>query len=376
MIRNEIGLLHEMLEDMRKAPPIYQPGNYWLFYIEKIARQIENGGLDHFRNEVMGPGSMASFGGGRDLEGIKYGWHLYPFHQAFQKFDESSLVQGYNRLIDHLFDLHPFFGHLAFRGALARGYFQDTITARQDAAWLVATAYDTKNILHRLEDSHEGNPAGFQRQGRFYTVRLLDEAMQVFFLQDSIDVGHLQTVLELGSGIGLKASTYLKLNEDLTYIIVDIPPALYVAQQYLSSVHDGVLPYHKVKEELGKGLDIRDYRVICIAPWMLDSLKDIHSDLFINVASFQEMEPWLVENYLSHVKRFRPQWVYLSELKEGHFIGREGEHGLLKQTKYQDYLRFLSPEYCLVHKEDLKSSLSSSDLSCNMLFQYGESSVT
>jgi putative sugar O-methyltransferase len=373
MIQNEIGLLHGMLEDMKRAPPIYQPGNYWLFYIEKIARQIENSDLNHFRTDVLGPGSMASFGGGRDLEGIKYSWHLYPFHQVFKKFDTSPIVQAYNRCIDHLFEIHPFFGHLAFRGALARDYFQDTITARQDAAWMVANAHDTKNILHQIEDSHEGTPIGFQRQGRFYTVRFLDEAMQVFFLQDYIDVGKLQTVVELGSGIGLKASTYLKLNDDLTYILVDIPPALYVAQQYLSAVHEGVLPYHKVKKELERGMNIRDYRVICIAPWMLDSLKQLHCDLFINVASFQEMEPWLVENYISHIKRFRSQWVYLSELKEGHFTGRKGEHGVLKQTKCQDYLRFLSPEYHLVKESDLKSTLSYSDVSCDMLFRFGTS---
>jgi putative sugar O-methyltransferase len=360
-----------MLDDMKRAPPIYQPGNFWLYYIEKIARQIENSDLNQFRNQVMGPGTMASFGGGRDLEGMKYGWHLYPFHQAFASFDTSPVVRGYNRLIDHLFTVHPALGHLAFRGALAREYFQDTIEARQDAAWMVARAHDTRNLLEKVEDSREGNPVGFHRQGKFYTVRFLDEAMQLLFLQDFIDVEQLQTVLELGPGIGLKASLFLKLNKDLTYILVDIPPALYVAQQYLSAVTGGVLPYHQVKEKLQTGVDLRDYRVVCLAPWMLDTLKELRCDLFINVASFQEMEPWLVENYLTHVKRFRPQWVYLSELREGHFTGREGEHGLLKQTKYQDYLRFLSPEYHMVKEADLKSTLHFSDTSCDMLFRSG-----
>jgi putative sugar O-methyltransferase len=371
MIQNDISLLREMLEDMKRAPPLYRPGNYWIYYIERIAREIEKGDLNYFRNVVSGPGSMSSFGGGRDLEGIKYGWHLYPFHPVFKGFDASPVVRWYNRFIDHLYEIHPCFGFLAFRGALARDYFQDTITALQDAAWMVAEAHDTRNLLHQIEDSREGNPVGFQRQGRFYTVRFLDEVMQVFFLQDNVDIGKVQTVLELGSGIGLKAATYLQMNRDLTYILVDIPPGLYVAQQYLSAMHEKILPYHRVKDELERGLDIHDYRAICIAPWMLDSLKDLHCDLFINVASFQEMEPWLVENYVSHIKRFRSDWVYLSELKEGHFLGKKGEHGLLKQTKYQDYLKFLGPEYQLVKEENLKGALSLSDASCNMLFKRG-----
>lgn len=371
MIRNEIGLLHGMLDDMNQAPPIYQPGNYWLPYIGKIAKQIENGDLNQFRGQVMGPGTMASFGGGRDLEGVKYGWHLYPFHPVFTPFDASRIVRGYNRLIDRLFAVHPAFGHLAFRGALARDYFQETIQERQDAAWMVAKAHDTGHILERIEDSHEGNPAGFHRGGKFYTVRFLDEAMQLFFVQDTVPVEELRTVVELGPGIGLKASLFLQLNRDLTYVLVDIPPALYVAQQYLTAVTGGVLPYHRVKESLEKGEEFRKYRVICLAPWMLDQLKEFDCDLFINVASFQEMEPWLVENYLGHVKRFRPEWVFLSELKEGHFTGKEGEHGLLKQTKYQDYLKFLAPEYRPVKEADLKSTLRCSDLSFDMLFRRG-----
>jgi len=322
---------------------------------------------------MLPPATRAALGGGRDLPEIHYGWLFHPFDPAFAGFVSSGVLTAYNRIIDRLYRVHPFFGHLGCRIALGRTYYEETIRARQDAAWLVATAHDTTRLMEGIEDSHEGNPAGFSRGGRFLTVSFLDELMQIFFLEEQIDIRGLRTVMEIGSGIGLKASAYLKLNRDLTYIIVDIPPALYVAQQYLSAVHGNVLPYHEVKKLLseGKRVDFRKYRAVCIAPWMLDSLSDLTCDLFINVGSFQEMEPWLVENYIKTVKRCRPQWVYLSELREGHITAEEGKLGVLKQTKYGDYTRLFGPEYRVLQERDMTRTLLVSDKSFDLVLSRG-----
>ena len=89
MIINDPSILKEMMEDMKKAPEIYKPGNFWMFYVEKIARELEKKDLNQFRNWICGPGSILSFGGGRDLHGMKYGSNVHPFSDAFKKFDKS-----------------------------------------------------------------------------------------------------------------------------------------------------------------------------------------------------------------------------------------------------------------------------------------------
>jgi putative sugar O-methyltransferase len=369
MVHNDRLLLCEMMDDMKNAPKEYRPGNYWMFYVEKIAKQLEVKDLNEFRNWICGPGSVASFGGGRDLEGIKYRWNIYPYDQIFEKFDNSFLLKCYNKLINLLSNITPYFGFFAFRGAIARGYHDDNLKRLQDASWLVTKSYDKNNIMDRIEDSVVGNPVGFEKNGKFYTVQFLNELMQLFYIQDNVDLKGINTVLEIGSGSGIKTSTFLKAMPNITYIIIDIPPALYVAQQTLIAQGYKTFTYQDAKKIKSiMEIHYNDFEVICLAPWMIDIISKINIDLFINVGSFQEMEPWLVKGYLDKVIPITKKYIYLANSKIGHQIAKKGKHGVLKQTSREDYINFISPTFSLISERNMISNLSISEESNQMFF--------
>ena len=212
---------------------------------------------------------------------------------------------------------------------------------------------DTDKILERVEDTREGNPVGFEINGKFYTLSFLKEIMQIFFIEKQVKLKNLKVVLELGSGTGLKASTFLKVNPKMTYIIVDIPPALYVAQQYIASQNYKVFTYAEAKKVKSlKEIDFNKFDVICLAPWMIDCLVDVSVDIFINVYSFQEMEPWLVKNYLDKISSITKKYIYLLNSKKGHVVAKKGKLGVLKQTKREDYIDFLKPTFSLKLERD------------------------
>ena len=76
-------------------------------------------------------------------------------------------------------------------------------------------------------------------------------------------------------------------------------------------------------------------------------LRDLAFDLFWNSASFQEMEPEVVANYLNIVDQ-RAKTVYLHQKMAGKEVaGKKGKHGVLRRTTLEDYRRGLS-RYTLV----------------------------
>ena len=75
-----------------------------------------------------------------------------------------------------------------------------------------------------------------------------------------------------------------------------------------------------------------------MGPWKLAEMSDLSWDLFWNAASFQEMEPHLVRNYLTFVNRHTRRNVYLHEAMDGMTrAARPGEHGVLTPTTFQHY---------------------------------------
>jgi len=354
MIINKPSILKEMMRDMKKAPDIYQPGNFWMFYVDKIAKDLEKKDLNKFRNWICGPGSIKSFGGGRDLYGMKYGSNIHPFSDIFIKFDRSFIIKYYNAIINKISKFIPALGIFSFRSSIARNYFEDNLKSLQDSAWIISKLHDENQILNNVEDSKEGDPYGFTNNNKFYTVNFLKEMMQIFFIEKHVRLKNLNVVLEIGAGIGLKASAFLKINPNLTYIIIDIPPALYLSQQYLISQNYKVFTYNDAKKIKSlKEINLRDFNVICLAPWMIDLIFDNSVDIFINVFSFQEMEPYIVENYLNKISRITKNYIYMVNLKKGHFVAeKKKKHGVLKQVTTKNYMNFLSGKFELKSERD------------------------
>ena len=72
-------------------------------------------------------------------------------------------------------------------------------------------------------------------------------------------------------------------------------------------------------------------------------------DLFVNFISFQEMEPAIVQNYLTHVVRLGARWILLRNMREGKNIRKNGEAGVVTPILSDDYLSML-PQYELVER--------------------------
>jgi len=83
-------------------------------------------------------------------------------------------------------------------------------------------------------------------------------------------------------------------------------------------------------------------KIFIFGNWKLPELMNLNYDLFWNSASFQEMEPDVVLNYLKYVNQQTNRYVFLHELMEGQGLAtKKGEPGVIEQTTLEHYRKGL-----------------------------------
>jgi putative sugar O-methyltransferase len=171
-----------------------------------------------------------------------------------------------------------------------------------------------------------------------------------------IDVAGINTVVELGGGLGRNLLMLAKLRPEATIISFDIMPQAYVANQYLKAVMpDRVVPIDKAIALKLAGADISAIKgkIVVLPAWKMPEFQNVAIDLFWNAASFQEMEPFVVRNYLGLVKRMAPRWISIMAMPNGNYWGewQPGRGGTKEPVVSSIYFDMLAPEYACTFDE-------------------------
>jgi len=370
ILKNNNQLLDEMMKDLHRQNKLYKPGNYWSFYEKNLVKQIKKNPLDQFRNwsGSSGIGNIQSLNGGAIHVSGKFGAHFHPFDEKFLHFDNNFFVKAYNWIINKLSKYFPFFSFFSFRASLGRQYFFNQLRNVQNFAYEKFYNFD-KDLLTSVSDSNLGNPFGFYKDKKFYTVSFLNELMKINYIKNNTNFAEINSIVEVDAGTGLLASIFLQLKKSLKYIIIEIPPALYITQNYLEALGYKTLGYKDVVNLKNlNDIDLKNYQVICLPSWKIDLLKGSKFDLFINVESFQEMEPELVENYLKKISPQINKYIYLNNGKKGHALGKKGEFGVLEQTNQDHYSNFLKDDFKVKTQRNLESIYGTSEGHLEIIF--------
>jgi putative sugar O-methyltransferase len=192
--------------------------------------------------------------------------------------------------------------------------------------------------ISNLEASTVGNPEDiFFIQGKKYTMKTLYYYVQYAYCCKFIDFSSINSLMEIGSGSGKQIEIIKKLHTNITFYILDIPPQLYVCEKYLDALFPNSVVSYKSTRMMKNFSQVQKGKICILGNWKLPELINLDIDLFWNGASFQEMEPKVVLNYLRYVNQ-HAKFVFLSELMGGTKIAeKRGQHGVLKQTKLEHY---------------------------------------
>lgn len=140
---------------------------------------------------------------------------------------------------------------------------------------------DFFSMYKKLGNTQLGQPLSVSAQGVQVNLDYLTSLEEFDFLEANLDLGKIETIVEIGAGFGRTAHTLLKLCPNIKqYTIVDLSPMLKLSSGYLNKV-----------------LGSEASKIQFISSNAIDLWQHVKSDLAINIDSFQEMPKETIINY-------------------------------------------------------------------------------
>lgn len=335
-VQDDLSLLNDMMSDLSKADNLYKPTNYWQAYERFFLPELKEKGLYNFRrrkNIILN-----SFGASDLL--------LRGRIEPRLKFKGSLKIAHF---LEKIFTENPFFPLDKFNIIVPENltpYFYSLVKKKFQLAKLDLGKCPT-SFFGNPEDVAEIDSGLWSLTHLNYCSMVADAAAFIEFHDD-------MCVCELGSGMGRNIEVLAGLYPHATLLLFDIPPQLYVANQYLSAVFgERVIPYQQAvslkPNNSGTFKDFVRGKIIILPSWAMPAWSNFEIDLFWNCASFQEMEPYVVRNYLGIVKVMSPLYIYISALPKGNYWGtwKPGQGGTKEPVLAEYYFESLKDSYML-----------------------------
>jgi putative sugar O-methyltransferase len=289
-VSDDLELLDAMISDHHQSNEVFHTTHYWSLYEKSFLPYLRTHGLNNFRSGNYAPGG-----------------------EVFWAFGAPDNVRG------PIKKRHRILEWLHFNSESPKNPVHDNSAERKrlfdfaDAAGQAVSA----RPLSMLSASNVAGPSDiWQVNGNLITRSLLYYYLRYVFVAGHLDLSGEEVIVELGSGSGKQAEVLAKLYPDATILIFDIPPQLYVANQYLSTIFgDRVLSYRETKD-ITKVSQIRRGGIHIFPNWRFDLVRELNADLFWSTATFGEMEPEVVLNYLKYVQQSTKN-VYLMQVMTG-----------------------------------------------------------
>src|ERR1700733_6683478 len=172
------------------------------------------------------------------------------------------------------------------------------------ASWEYSRKAVRDPSLLALREPAEGNPAHItDRSGALISQDLANSIIEISAMNLSLRPGSV--VLELGAGYGRDAYAILATNPGIKYVIVDIAPALWVAETYLRHEFPGlrIFCYRDFEHFADIEKDFLECDIAFFLSPQISLLPNELADLVINISSLHEMRLEQIGFYLSHFDR-------------------------------------------------------------------------
>ena len=288
--------LKSMFAEMPKFREEILPSRYWEELNRKNLRQLADTRYENFK---------------RTLARNYFTWIVNPFNRQIRfLMGEAGLFRSLSIFIRALFA--PRHDYLKKRHTV----YYNMLT---ELLWSYVEKTDHEQLLSRLTEPEEGNPPRVLREGRLISQDLANSVLEYReILHPSLDRREVRTILELGPGYGRTAYVFLALQPSCRYVLVDIPPALFVAQRYLSAIFPDrrVFRFRAFENYAEVSDELDDASIVFLTPNQLELLPDDYADLFINISSLHEMRMDQIRYYFGEISRLTRKYFYFKQWKE------------------------------------------------------------
>ncbi|MDX1959900.1 MAG: putative sugar O-methyltransferase [Leptospiraceae bacterium] len=187
-----------------------------------------------------------------------------------------------------------------------------------------------------LQEPTIGNPPLINFNNRQISQDIINSLLEYDSIMSNIESSKpVSSILELGAGYGRNAYVFLKLNPNAKYIIVDIPPALWVAQKYLKECFPDrkIFEYQEFENFNKIENEFNNSHIIFLLSSQLELLPRNLVDICINISSFHEMRLEQINYYLQQFSMItKPKgYFYIKQWKIGHVLF---ENTIIRENDY------------------------------------------
>jgi putative sugar O-methyltransferase len=289
-------LLGAMFECLASGPSVYLPSNFWTELNRKDLLLLATEGFKNFKRTIA-QDYFTWIVGIRDPQFRFLFSHTRPL-------DWMGILDGAWRR-----DLSL---PLGWRAQTQFAIFSKML-------WRYAERHDSEQLLAGIDEPLLGNPFTLYLDGRLISQDLANSCLEYYSIWERFvqPTNRYPTICELGAGYGRTAYCILSVQPACRYFIVDIPPALFVAQRYLSSIFPGrkifqfrpFRSFAEIKEELGQS------DMAFLLPHQARLLPAGSFDLCINISSLHEMRREQIHTYFQMIDHLVSGYFYTKQLK-------------------------------------------------------------
>jgi putative sugar O-methyltransferase len=289
----ESGLasLPSMLDEIRNAPSIVQPSRFWEYFTDLNLRQLEEDGFGEFKRTIN-----------RNYFQFQLSDPRSPQYRALLR--ASARSPHLSALAATLAEREPTPSHPLRRLGLA-------VRSKNHAVylallWEYANRRDRRGVLPRLDEPLIGHPVYIDYRGRRVSEDMCNSVLEYTAIADAIPAQtEIHSVMELGAGYGRVAWVILSALPHVRYTIVDIPPALALAERYLSECFPNRPVFHfrhfdDYDEVAG---EFEAAQILFMTPNQLELIPPQRADLFVNISSLHEMRPDQIAHYFAEIDK-------------------------------------------------------------------------
>jgi putative sugar O-methyltransferase len=289
-------VLQSMINELSRGNQSYLPSKFWQTLNQKNQEQIEGDGLANFKQTVAQNYFTWVIGRGTD----QYRW--LKEQMGFWAWPGICLGAGKHDPKSRLSQQQ-----------------QRELTIFTRMLWKVAERADKEGLLKSLEEPMEGDPFRLYWKNKLISQDLANSILEYYAIREHFAPAPEDrvTICELGAGYGRNAFVFLKALPKCRYIVVDIPPALYIAQHYLTRVFPDRKAFtFRPFEDFGKVADeFQAADMAFLLPHQAEMLPKKSINLFLNISSLQEMTLEQIQTYFRLIDRLTAGYFYSKQWK-------------------------------------------------------------
>jgi putative sugar O-methyltransferase len=280
-----------MFDSLSRGNAIYLPSKFWEALNEKNMRQLESGGLQNIKQTVAQN---------------YFTWVVGHQDKQFRYLVRHTSLWAWPAVLKDFFTYDPSF-------PLNRIQQRELIIFTR-MLWKFSEKIDSERLLAYIDEPLEGNPFRIHMKGKLISQDLANSVLEYYSIRESFKAPakNKVTICELGAGYGRNAYVFLKALPHCKYIIIDIPPALYISQTYLSSVFRAkkIFTFRSFDKFSDVEKEFNDADIIFLLPHQAEMLPAKSVDLFINISSLHEMKIEQIHAYFKLIDKLTKGFFY------------------------------------------------------------------